>query len=60
MASQNAANLPAKRIAVDAHLTAGQVIAIMEKTVAMRADGRLHLVHPKAALADLTQNQEAR
>ena len=51
MASPNVANLAAKLFAVDPKLTPVQVLAIMEKTATPSADGRLHLIDPKAALA---------
>jgi hypothetical protein len=58
MASPNVANLAAKLIAVDPGLTPSEVIAMIEKTADTSADGRLHLINPKAALAELTQNMK--
>jgi subtilisin family serine protease len=58
MASPNVANLAAKLIAIDPGLTPVKVIAIMEKTADTSADGRLHLINPKAALTEVTQNMK--
>ncbi len=51
MASPNVANLAAKLFALDPKLTPEQVLSIMEKTATPSADGRLHLIDPKAAVA---------
>ncbi len=51
MASPNVANLAAKLFALDPKLTPEQVLTIMEKTATPSADGRLHLIDPKAAVA---------
>ena len=51
MASPNVANLAAKLFAIDPKLTPEQVLSIMEKTATPSADGRLHLIDPKAAVA---------
>ncbi len=51
MASPNVANLAAKLFAIDPKLTPEQVLNVMEKTATPSADGRLHLIDPKAAVA---------
>jgi hypothetical protein len=51
MASPNVANLAAKLFAIDPKLTPEQVLSIMEQTATQSADGRLHLIDPKAAVA---------
>ena len=51
MASPNVANLAAKLIAIDPKLTPEQTLDVMEKTATASADGRMHLINPKAAVA---------
>ena len=51
MASPNVANLAAKLIAINPKLTPEQTLDVMEKTATASADGRLHLINPKAAVA---------
>jgi subtilisin family serine protease len=51
MASPNVVNLAAKLIALDPALTPEQIIALIEKGADASADGRLHLINPKASVA---------
>ncbi len=51
MASPNVANLAAKLFALDPRLTPEQVITLMEQGATASADGRLHLIDPKASVA---------
>jgi hypothetical protein len=51
MASPNVVNLAAKLIALDPSLTPEQTIALMKKGANASADGRLHLINPKATVA---------
>jgi subtilisin family serine protease len=51
MASPNVVNLAAKLIALDPSLTPEQTIALMEKGADTSADGRIHLIDPKATVA---------
>ena len=51
MASPNVANLAAKLIAIDPKLRPEQTLDVMEKTATASANGRLHLINPKAAVA---------
>jgi subtilisin family serine protease len=51
MASPNVVNLAAKLIALDPSLTPEQTIALMEKGADTSADGRIHLINPKATVA---------
>jgi subtilisin family serine protease len=51
MASPNVANLAAKLIALDPSLTPEQVIELIRKGATASADGRLHLIDPKASIA---------
>jgi subtilisin family serine protease len=53
MASPNVVNLAAKLIALDPTLTPEKTIALMEKAADASADGRLHLINPKATVAML-------
>jgi hypothetical protein len=55
MASPNVVNLAAKLIALDPSLTPEQTIALMEKGADTSADGRIHLINPKATVALLPQ-----
>ena len=55
MASPNVVNLAAKLIALDPSLTPEQTIALMEKGADTSADGRRHLINPKATVALLEQ-----
>ncbi|HEY1767025.1 MAG TPA: S8 family serine peptidase [Terracidiphilus sp.] len=50
MASPNVVNLAAKLIALDPKLTPAQTIALMEQAATASADGRLHLIDPKASV----------
>jgi subtilisin family serine protease len=59
MASPNVVNLAAKLIALDPKLTPEQTIALVEKGATSSADGRLHLIDPKASVALLQQQQQA-
>jgi subtilisin family serine protease len=58
MASPNVVNLAAKLIALDPSLTPEQTIALIEKGADASADGRLHLINPKASVALLRQQTE--
>ena len=51
MASPQVANLAAKMLAVDPHLTPPQIIAVIRATATTTADGRRNLIDPKKALA---------
>lgn len=51
MASPNVANLAAKLIALDPSLTPEGTIALMRKGADASADGRRHLINPKATVA---------
>jgi hypothetical protein len=51
MAAPQVANLAAKVLAVDAALTPPEVIKLIVETATPSSDGRLMLIHPKAALA---------
>ena len=55
MASPMVANLAAKLIALDPKLTPEQTIALMKQGATPSADGRLHLIDPKATVALLKQ-----
>ncbi len=55
MASPNVVNLAAKLIALDPKLTPEQTIALMKQAATPSADGRLHLIDPKATVALLQQ-----
>ncbi|MDP9051921.1 MAG: S8 family serine peptidase [Acidobacteriota bacterium] len=55
MASPNVVNLAAKLIALDPSLTPAQTIALMEKGADPSANGRIHLINPKATVALLPQ-----
>ena len=57
MASPNVVNLAAKLIALDPKLTPEQTIALMKQGATASADGRLHLIDPKATLALLKKEQ---
>jgi hypothetical protein len=48
-------NLAAKLIALDPALTPEQTIVLIEKGANASADGRLHLINPKASVALLKQ-----
>ncbi len=60
MASPNVVNLAAKLIALDPKLTPQQTIALMKQGATASADGRLHLIDPKATLALLDREQSSR
>jgi subtilisin family serine protease len=51
MASPNVVNLAAKLIALDPSLTPEQTIALMRKGADTSANGRLHIINPKATVA---------
>ncbi len=51
MASPNVANLAGKLFALDPKLTPEQTLALMELGATASADGRLHLIDPKASVA---------
>ena len=51
MASPNVVNLAAKLISLDPKLTPEQTIALMRKGADPSADGRLHVINPKATVA---------
>ena len=55
MASPNAANLAAKLLAVNPHLTPPEVIRIIRDTSDKSADARRHLINPKKALGRATR-----
>jgi len=55
MASPNVANLAAKLFAIDPRLTPQQVIELIRKGADASADGRRHLINPKASVALLQQ-----
>ncbi len=57
MASPNVVNLAAKLIALDPKLTPEQTIALMKQAATPSADGRMHLIDPKATIALLKQQQ---
>jgi subtilisin family serine protease len=57
MASPNVVNLAAKLIALDPSLTPEQTIALMRKGADTSANGRLHVINPKATIALLQQGQ---
>jgi subtilisin family serine protease len=59
MASPNVVNLAAKLIALDPKLTPEQTIALMKQGATASADGRLHLINPKATLALLEREQSS-
>jgi len=50
MASPNVANLAGKLIALDPKLTPEQTIALMEQGATASADGRMHVIDPKASV----------
>jgi hypothetical protein len=52
------ANLAAKLIALNPQLTPEQTIALMKEGATTSADGRLHLIDPKATVA-LLEKQAA-
>jgi subtilisin family serine protease len=60
MASPNVVNLAAKLIALDPSLTPDQTIALIKKGADKSADGRRHLINPKATVALLNQDKSAR
>lgn len=51
MASPNVVNLAAKLIALDPSLTPEQSVALMRKGADTSANGRLHVINPKATIA---------
>ena len=55
MASPNVVNLAAKLIALNPSLTPEQTIALMRKGATPSADGRLHVIDPKATVALLRE-----
>lgn len=57
MASPNVVNLAAKLIALDPKLTPVETIALMKQGATASADDRLHLIDPKATLAQLKKQQ---
>ena len=57
MASPNVVNLAAKLIALDPKLTPEQTIALMKQGATPSADGRMHLIDPKATIELLKQQQ---
>ena len=57
MASPNVVNLAAKLIALNPSLTPEQTIALMRKGATPSADGRLHVIDPKATVALLQTKQ---
>ncbi len=57
MASPNGVNLAAKMIALDPKLTPEQTIALMKQGATPSADGRMHLIDPKATIQLLKQQQ---
>jgi subtilisin family serine protease len=57
MASPNVVNLAAKLIALDPKLTPEQTIALMKQGATPSADGRMHLIDPKATIALLKQQR---
>ncbi len=58
MASPNVANLAGKLIALDPKLTPEQTIALMEQGATASADGRMHVIDPKASV-ELLKKQVA-
>jgi subtilisin family serine protease len=60
MASPNVVNLAAKLIALDPKLTPEQTIALIKQAATPSADGRMHLIDPKATVALLKQQQQAK
>ncbi len=60
MASPNVVNLAAKLIALDPKLTPEQTIALMKQGATPSADGRMHLIDPKATIELLKQQQQAK
>ena len=59
MASPNVVNLAAKLIALDPKLTPEHTIALMKQGATPSADGRMHLIDPKATI-ELLQQQQAK
>jgi subtilisin family serine protease len=59
MASPNVVNLAAKLIALDPSLTPEQTIALIKKGADTSADGRRHLINPKATVALLNKDKAA-
>lgn len=59
MASPNVVNLAAKLFALDPKLTPSEVVALIEKTADTSADGRRHLINPKAAIDMLTAQSKS-
>jgi subtilisin family serine protease len=57
MASPNVVNLAAKLIALDPKLTPEKTIALIKQGATPSADGRMHLIDPKATVALLKQQQ---
>jgi subtilisin family serine protease len=51
MASPNVVNLAAKLFALDPALTPEQVVALIRRGADASADGRLHVINPKATVA---------
>jgi hypothetical protein len=50
-------NLAAKLIALRPELTPEETIALMRKAATVSADGRLHIIDPKATVARLEQTK---
>lgn len=59
MASPNVVNLAAKLIALNPKLTPEQTIALMKQGATPSADGRMHLIDPKATI-ELLKRQPAK
>ena len=59
MASPNVANLAAKLLALDPHLTPRQTIALIQAGATKSHDGRRHLIDPKHSVALLKQMKVA-
>ncbi|HEX4022764.1 MAG TPA: S8 family serine peptidase [Acidobacteriaceae bacterium] len=59
MASPNVANLAGKLIALDPKLTPEQTIALMKQGATPSADGRMHLINPRASVALLKEQQKS-
>ncbi len=55
MASPNVVNLAGKLIALNPKLTPEQTIELMKKGATASANGRLHVIDPKATVALLAQ-----
>jgi len=60
MASPNVVNLAAKLIALDPSLTPEQTLDLIKRGADPSADGRLHLINPKATVALLESHAAAK